>query len=585
MKLWSLLGALVLLAGCSGVKFATQPTDSGPAAQAVIPDGHTYTWSTGSFGSCSIPCGGGVQTRTVECKREDNVVVPDSNCAAAKPSPTQSCNTNACTTTYTWNPGSWSDCSLLCGGGTRTRSVLCQLSNGTTVADSSCSAATKPVTSQACNVDACAGPITYSWQTGAVGSCDCTTQTKSQAVTCKRNDGATAADHLCTDTKPATQIACTSTEIQSCVGSATYSWLAGSWSSCSASCGGGVQTRALSCQRSTDLAYVSSSYCTSAAPATQQSCNTQACAGTTRAVVNTTNITPANNSLDVVLVIDNSISMLADNLRLASRMTNFLSNLDNLGVDYQVCVTTTDDVSQRGAPIVWQGVGSYVINKNTPNKASAFTNTITAIGANGSGNEVGIRTFNRMVTTYRNSGCFRDQAALTVIGITDEDEASVGGNASLDQDSYQPLEAWDYPTSAPSVVANAFNTSNFTKKFIWNSIIVKPGDVACYNQQQAEDSLSVAFYGTFYSQLSALTGGYVGSICESDYTQNLNYIGSVVTNTISSLTLECSPVGAVTVTTANNFATTTTVQGNKIFFNPVLPQAAQWVRLSYNCPL
>lgn len=244
-------------------------------------------------------------------------------------------------------------------------------------------------------------------------------------------------------------------------------------------------------------------------------------------------------------------------------------------------------MAHNGAPIAWSGLGSIVMNKNTPNKSAIFTNTINAIGASGSGNEVGIKNFNSMVRFHKNSGCFRDQATLTVIGITDEDEASIAGNTAIDPDgtSYQPLDPYSYPSSAPSTVAAAFNTSTFTKKFIWNSIIVKPGDVACYNQQQAEDSIGVSFYGTFYSQLSSLTGGYVGSICDSDYTQNLNYIGNIITNTISSLTLECSPVGAVTVATATNFVTTTTVQGNKIFFNPVLPSSAQWVRLSYNCPL
>lgn len=193
-----------------------------------------------------------------------------------------------------------------------------------------------------------------------------------------------------------------------------------------------------------------------------------------------------------------------------------------------------------------------------------------------------------MLRFHRNSGCFRAQAALTVIAISDEDEASIAGNTSIDPDgySYQPLDPYSYPSSVPATVAATFNTATFTKKFIWNSIIVKPGDVACYNQQQAEDELSVAFYGTFYRQLSGLTGGYVGSICHSDYSQNINYIGDIVTNTISSLPLECSPVGGVVnVTTATNFATSTTVQGNKIFFNPVLPSSAQWVRLSYNCPL
>ena len=57
---------------------------------------------------------------------------------------------------YAWIPGSWSGCSVSCGGGTSTRSVTCQC-DGVNVADSRCTAAglSKPATSQACNTQEC----------------------------------------------------------------------------------------------------------------------------------------------------------------------------------------------------------------------------------------------------------------------------------------------------------------------------------------------------------------------------------------------------------------------------------------------
>ncbi|XRB00822.1 KH_dom_type_1 domain-containing protein [Pycnococcus provasolii] len=62
--------------------------------------------------------------------------------------------------------------------------------------------------------------------------------------------------------------------------SLTYSYRIGSWSSCSSSCGEGMQTRSVTCYRS-DGQSVSDSYCSESKPLAfiaYQSCNTQGCA-------------------------------------------------------------------------------------------------------------------------------------------------------------------------------------------------------------------------------------------------------------------------------------------------------------------
>lgn len=60
-----------------------------------------YYWEVGGWGGCSVACGGGVQYRSVLCKRvQDGVHWGDNVCtgfgAGAKPATSQPCNTHAC---------------------------------------------------------------------------------------------------------------------------------------------------------------------------------------------------------------------------------------------------------------------------------------------------------------------------------------------------------------------------------------------------------------------------------------------------------------------------------------------------------
>lgn len=60
---------------------------------------YTYSWKElGDWTECSASCAGGTQTQTVICQRDDEITVADTFCSGAKPSTTQTCNTQACPT-------------------------------------------------------------------------------------------------------------------------------------------------------------------------------------------------------------------------------------------------------------------------------------------------------------------------------------------------------------------------------------------------------------------------------------------------------------------------------------------------------
>lgn len=106
----------------------------------------TYTWNPGPWTSCSSAC---TQVRNVTCKRSDGHIVDESNCSGSKPSTSQSCTGGDCT--FEWKTEAWSACSIAC---VQVRSVSCHRGDGVPVSDSLCSVE-KPSSSQTCRGEEC----------------------------------------------------------------------------------------------------------------------------------------------------------------------------------------------------------------------------------------------------------------------------------------------------------------------------------------------------------------------------------------------------------------------------------------------
>lgn len=190
---------------CSGA--GAKPSTSG----TCTPPSTCYSWTTGTFTTCSVDCGQiaaaalpasksgektnavtmhswprrshgvslavdlgfflpgtGTQTRVVNCVLSSSgAVVSASQCTATKPVSTQSCTPGTCPTA--WLLGSWGLCTTDCNGGVQARSVQCQQTqNGakSNVGPSFCPQPA-PISSQPCNTAACTnGQWVYStWTT------------------------------------------------------------------------------------------------------------------------------------------------------------------------------------------------------------------------------------------------------------------------------------------------------------------------------------------------------------------------------------------------------------------------------------
>ena len=275
-----------------------------------------------------------------------------------------------------------------------------------------------------------------------------------------------------------------------------------------------------------------------------------------KTITSTEVVAYGNKQVDFLLVLDDSNSMFPELAKLAARMSTFVNSLDASNIDWQMCITTTRSFSTPsglsfGAPLNWRnyspasGTPSYLLKKGAANLNTIFTTTVEnlTIGGLGSADERAIKTTHDNFKSYSSGGhnCYRAGAAISVIVISDEDERSVGGDPQYVKfadasGSYIPFDIDDYPTT---MIAQAKQSLGNDVRLTFNSIIVKPGDSICETEQDKDASPSHP--GRIYAEASRLTDGGVGSICDADYSANLNTFKDKIVNSLSALNLQCEP--------------------------------------------
>ncbi|XP_021098765.1 A disintegrin and metalloproteinase with thrombospondin motifs 20 isoform X2 [Heterocephalus glaber] len=194
-------------------------------------------WRMGPWGSCSHSCAGGLQHRAVVCQDGNGQSV--SLCdTASKPPETKNCDLGPCPR---WNYGSWGECTQTCGGGIKSRFVICQFPNGQVSQEHSCEMLSKPPSVAQCHVHAC--PDEVSWHRGPWKWCSasCGKGIKYREVLCVDQFQEKVEEKYCSHLrKPRTHKACRSVRCPS--------WKANRWKECSVTCGSGVQQRDVYCR-------------------------------------------------------------------------------------------------------------------------------------------------------------------------------------------------------------------------------------------------------------------------------------------------------------------------------------------------
>ncbi|ESP05262.1 hypothetical protein LOTGIDRAFT_152088 [Lottia gigantea] len=259
---------------------------------------------TGEWNTCSVTCGVGIKTRTVECQTilpetKNLEVVKDEECYEdVRPNDREECQLDRCinenmtttvinieTTTaasesYSWNIGGYGECSKSCLEGERLPFLDCIYSiTKQTVDKIHCEGLVPPVVKPTiCNDHACPPR----WEVGDYGPCtvECGGGVQERPVECIEERSLISKvpveSHRCPGAIPMSKRNCNT---QFC----PARWMTRDWSKCSTSCGVGIQNRRAFCVKSPIVGRqvtVSDTECMGPKPITSRECHLGKCFGT-----------------------------------------------------------------------------------------------------------------------------------------------------------------------------------------------------------------------------------------------------------------------------------------------------------------
>jgi hypothetical protein len=202
-------------------------------------------------------------------------------------------------------------------------------------------------------------------------------------------------------------------------------------------------------------------------------------------------------AVDILWVIDNSNSMLAEQQKLGENFPAFLDYYKNSGLDWQIGVVSTDmtDVTQSGR---LQGAAGFLWTEPAVPDPSGVFSRMALLGRGGSAKEQGRAAahaaLSEPLTNTVNAGFYRPHARLSTIIVSDEQDFSENLPVAQFIDWYMHLKA------DPTMVD-------------FSAIISL--DERCNSGRMGKEYLPIV----------EATGGSAFSICEEDWTPILEALG------------------------------------------------------------
>lgn len=268
---------------------------------------------------------------------------------------------------------------------------------------------------------------------------------------------------------------------------------------------------------------------------------------------------------DILWVIDNSSSMAAEQQKLAARFANFFGRIVEAGVDHHIGVVTTDPADNGilrafsgsvpgcdRCTILTPAVGCLDASGASDANcdiADVFADLVQP-GIDGSSFEEGFAQATAALDG-RNEGFLRDDAALFVVFVSDEDEGALQDGEPVRRvqrqlESLKPpgdenlvtvaaISGWPAPGDQPpvpiealcEVLSTTFDSDPANDDARAGATLeAMRNRGGCIDASDDDGAVAFAEVGGRYFELACRTGGVVADLCAGDYGDALDALGA-----------------------------------------------------------
>lgn len=259
--------------------------------------------------------------------------------------------------------------------------------------------------------------------------------------------------------------------------------------------------------------------------------------------------------VDVLWVIDNSGSMSRKQQKVKENFNAFVAKLtsEETDIDYHIGVITTDTYNSSneagrlqnhaGLSKPWVGPDTCPVGSCDP--VERF-NQNASVGVTGSGDEKGLLAamlaLSPPLTAGHNAGFLRDDAALFIIILSDEEDSSCDP-VRLDQGGCTNPISFGLPEYYARFFEGLKGYGRKDLVTVGAIVSVKSDSLSATLNgcRSVDDSQDIAQYAPRYISVAEMTGGLATDICAVDYLPALQNLGFLATGAKSTFLLSRAP--------------------------------------------